>query len=101
MTGETAFDMDDIEAIAGVLDVEISDLFPNDRGVNRDFDQAPADRAATIGHRSVGMAEGVSRYTETKHPTRPFGHPKAGPKRPGSPVPAAKRRPARINPPSR
>ncbi|GGK89547.1 hypothetical protein GCM10012284_24340 [Mangrovihabitans endophyticus] len=28
MTGETAFDMDDLEAIAAVLEVEVADLLP-------------------------------------------------------------------------
>lgn len=98
MTGETAFDMDDLEAIAAVLDINLGDLFPHGEGRSRqDFDQAPAGAAATVGQGSVSMATRVTHPPKPKLPTRPNGHPKPGPPRPGSPVPARKRRPAPVS----
>lgn len=97
MTGETAFDMDDLEAIASVLDIQVGDLFPrHEEGANRDFDRAPADAAVTVGQASVDLATRVSPVTKPKPTGRPNGHPKPGPARPGSPVPARQRRPAPV-----
>ncbi|MFC7275274.1 helix-turn-helix domain-containing protein [Paractinoplanes rhizophilus] len=59
MTGETAFDMDDLEAIASVLDIHVGDLFPHrERGSSQDFDLAPAGAAATVGHCYVTVIGG-------------------------------------------
>lgn len=97
MTGETAFDMDDLEVIASVLDIQVSDLFPSrDRGSSQDFDSAPADALVTKGHFSVDLADRVSPVTKP-HPTgRPNGHPKPRPPRPGSAAAARQRRPAPV-----
>lgn len=98
MTGETAFDMDDLEAIAAVLDIKIGDLFHREGGSSQDFDLAPADRAATIGHLSVGLAARVSQSPRRRRTPRPFSQPKPGPNRPVSAVPARKRRPQPVRP---
>jgi transcriptional regulator with XRE-family HTH domain len=95
MTGETSFDMDDIEAIAAVLDIKVSDLFP-ERGSSRDFDQAPTERLVTVGQASVGMAKRGTCVPQPRTTPRPFSQPKPGPKRPPATVPPRKRRPAPI-----
>lgn len=93
MTGETAFDMDDLEVIAAVLEVEVSELLPQG--------------ARTGGHRPSpnyrsSTPTRSARSMPRSHATsRPNGHKPAGPKRPGSPVPAAKRRPTLIGPRNR
>lgn len=100
MTGETAFDMDDIEAIAAVLDIKVNDLFP-ERGSSRDFDLAPADAAVTVGQASVDLATRVSQDPKPRRTPRPFSQPKPDIARPVSAVPARKRRPGPIRPPAR
>src|SRR6185295_15650483 len=70
--GEVAFDLDDIQKIAEVLEVEIGDLFPDREGrSNRNFDHAPAERLVTVGQGSVAMATRVTRPPKPKLPTRP------------------------------
>jgi transcriptional regulator with XRE-family HTH domain len=97
MTGETAFDMDDIEAIAAVLQIDVGDLFSRQDGrSSKDFDPAPADALVTVGQGSVGMATRVTRPPQPKPPTRPNGHPSPGTTRPPSTVPPRKRRPAPV-----
>ena len=97
--GEVAFDLDDIQKIAKVLDVEISDLFPHrERGSSRDFDQAPAERAVTVGQGSVSLAKGATRAPRPPRKPRPFSQPAPGPTRPVSAVPARKRRPMPVRP---
>jgi transcriptional regulator with XRE-family HTH domain len=97
--GEVAFDLDDIQKIAEVLDVEIDDLFPRKEGrSNRDFEFAPAERAVTVGQASVALTTRVSRTPRRKPAPRPFSQPKPGPTRPVSAVPARKRRPQPVRP---
>jgi len=98
LNGAVAFDLDDLEAIAQVLDVDIADLIPKDRGSGRDFDQAPAERLVTIGQALVGRPEGVSPVPESRKPPRPIRQPKPGHTRPVSAVPARKRRPNPVRP---
>jgi transcriptional regulator with XRE-family HTH domain len=99
MTGETAFDMDDLEAIAAVLDIQLGDLFPSQDGrSSRDFEFAPAERAVTVGQASVALTTRVSRTPRRKPAPRPFSQPKPGPTRPVSAVPARKRRPQPVRP---
>jgi transcriptional regulator with XRE-family HTH domain len=99
MTGETAFDMDDLEAIATALEIEVSDLIPR-KGteVSGDFDQASADRFVTVGQGSVARPEGVTPVSESRKPPRPIRQQKPGHTRPVSAVPARKRRPAPVRP---
>lgn len=103
MTGETAFDMDDLEAIAAVLDVEVGDLIPRsiDKGVGRNFEEAPADAAVTIGQGSVDLVNRVIPNPEPHRAPWPFGPSKPGPTRPVSAIPARKRRPAPVRPGNR
>lgn len=97
MTAETAFDMDDLEAIANVLDIQIGDLFPRQDGrSNQNFDPAPTERLVTVGQAFVGLTDRVSPISKPKPTGRPNGHPKPSPPRPGSPVPPRKRRPAPV-----
>lgn len=98
LNGAVAFDLDDLEAIARVLDVDITDLIPKDRGANRDFDQAPADRFVTVGQALVGRPEGATPVPESRKPPRPNRQPKPGHTHPVSAVPARKRRPAPVRP---
>lgn len=90
MTGETAFDMDDLEVIAAVLDIKVGDLFPRREGrSSQDFEHAPAESTATIGHLSVPLPRRVTRTSRRQ----PNGSTAPGPNRPVSTVPARKRRP--------
>lgn len=101
MTGETPFDMDDLEAIAEVLQIDVTDLIPREGRSNRDFDVAPAERSVTIGQVLVPSAEGVTQVTKPKRTPRPFGQSKPGSTRPVSAVPARKRRPMPVGPAAR
>jgi hypothetical protein len=102
MTGETAFDLDDLQAIAAVLGIEVGDLIPRtERGSARDFDQAPAERTVTIGQGFAGRTDGVSRPPQPTPAPHPFSQPKPGPSRPVSAVPARKRRPSPVRPGNR
>jgi transcriptional regulator with XRE-family HTH domain len=97
LNGDVAFDLDDLEAIAKALDIEVGDLFPHREGrSSQDFEHAPADSAATIGHLSVPLTRRVTRAA----PRRPIGPSKPGPNRPVSAVPARKRRPQPVRPAS-
>lgn len=100
MTGETAFDLNDLEAIATALDIKVGDLFPEGRS-SQDFDQAPRESAATIGHLSVDLTARPATTVRTarrRRTPRPFSQPRPGPNRPVSAVPARKRRPQPVRP---
>ena len=96
LNGDVAFDLDDLEAIAKVLDIDVTDLIPKEGRSSKDFDRAPAERLVTVGQGSVALATRVTRPPKPKLPTRPNGHPKPGTTRPASPVPPRKRRPAPV-----
>lgn len=97
--GEVAFDLDDIQRIAEVLEVEIGDLFPHREGrSSRDFDLAPAERVVTVGQASVAMATRPTPRPRRRRTPRPFSQPKPGPARPVSAVPARQRRPGPVRP---
>lgn len=97
MTAETAFDMDDLEAIANVLDIQIGDLFPRQDGrSNQNFDPAPTERLVTVGQAIAGMAKRGTCVPPPRTTPHPFSQPKPGPKRPPATVPPRKRRPAPI-----
>ena len=105
LRGKQAIDLNDLMAIATVLGVDASELLTPDvvakakdsgEGANRDFDRAPADALVTVGQAITAMPTRVTRPPKPKLPTRPNGHPKPGPPRPGSAVPARQRRPAPV-----
>jgi len=97
MTGETAFDMDDLEAISAVLGIEVGDLFVREeRRSNGDFDPAPAERLVTVGQGFVALPKGVTRPPKPKGQPRPNGRPKPGTTHPPSTVPPRQRRPAPV-----
>lgn len=105
LNGDVAFDLDDLEAIAAVLDIQVTDLFRDtQRRSSQDFEHAPADRSATIGHLSVPLTARVvspNRMSRRRRTPRPFSQPKPGPTRPVSAVPARKRRPGPVRPGTR
>jgi transcriptional regulator with XRE-family HTH domain len=107
LRGRQAIDLNDLMAIATVLGVDASELVTPDvvakakdteRGANRDFEFAPAERAVTVGQASVALTTRVSRTPRRKPAPRPFSQPKPGPTRPVSAVPARKRRPQPVRP---
>lgn len=59
LNGETALDLDDLEAIASALDVPITDLFPRERRVTETYPTgagvAPASAVARIAPLPVQM----------------------------------------------
>lgn len=85
MTGETAFDMDDLEVIAKVLEVEVADLLPK---------TAAAGRGGRQGTSPNDSSSRLSRLALTSPPGGPFGQKPGGSTRPGSSV----RRPVLIDP---
>lgn len=105
-SGKQEIGLDDLMAIANVLGVDLDQLLTEDviakakdsteEGANQDFDLAPADATATVGHSFVGMPKGVSRPPKPKGRPRPNGRPKPGTARPTSPVPPRLRRPAAV-----
>lgn len=101
LNGAVAFDLDDLEAIAKVLEIDVTDLIPKERGANRDFEVAPAERAVTIGQVSVDLADGGTQVKEPRKLPHPFGQAKPGHTRPVSAVPARKRRPMPVGPAAR
>lgn len=84
MTGEIAFDLDDLEAISQALDVPVSALMPAAFPLN--------DRSATSPVRAAKPARTAS--------TRPKGRPANASMRPQSSAPPTRRRPARIDRPA-
>jgi len=97
INGTVSFDLDDLEAIAKVLEVDVTDLLPNREGrVNRDFDQAPAERPVTVGQGFVAPSGRVTRPPKPKASPRPNGRPKPGTTHPPSTVPPRQRRPAPV-----
>jgi len=105
LSGKQEIGLDDLFQIATVLGVDLDELITPevkakatevDKGANRNFDRAPAERLVTVGQGSVALATRVTRPPKPKLPTRPNGHPKPGTTRPASPVPPRKRRPAPV-----
>jgi len=90
MTGETAFDMDDLEIIAEVLEVEVSDLMPRRVGAGRD---------PRHGSGQIGRTDDLPRAAHLVH--QPFSPPRRDASRPVSAVPANRRRPTTVRSPSR
>ena len=99
LTGQQEIGLNDLSQIAAVLGVDLDELLTPDVKAkarsadegrsSQDFDHAPGDRAATIGHLSVPLTRRVTH----KAGRRPIGSTKPGPNRPVSAVPARKRRP--------
>lgn len=94
MTGETAFDLDDLELIAGVLEVEVVELLPR-----------------TVGAAAGADSELKKNLAAPKLPVRndhvrvthggPIAPPRRDSTRPGSDVPANRRRPVSVRPSNR
>lgn len=85
MTGETAFDMDDLELIAEALEVEVTDLMPKrvTAGGDPKLGSGPIVRSAALGR-------------EPHVAPRPFSQARRDSSRPVSAVPANRRRPATV-----
>jgi transcriptional regulator with XRE-family HTH domain len=107
LSGKQEIGLDDLFQIATVLGVDLDELLTADvkakatetgEGAKRDFDQAPAERAATIGHPCVDLPVRVSHVPRRRRTPRPFSRPKPGPVRPVSAVPARTRRPQPVRP---
>lgn len=88
MTGETAFDLDDLELIAQVLDVEVTDLLPRAVG-------------SGLKETSGPLTLSRDRHTARPKPDRPITPGRRDATRPVSAIPATKRRPVTMRPPAR
>jgi transcriptional regulator with XRE-family HTH domain len=97
LNGAVSFDLDDLEAIAKVLEINVTDLIPKERGSNRDFDLAPAGATATVGHSFVSLAKGLTIPPRRRRTTPPNSQGKSVRNRPVSAVPARKRRPRPVH----
>jgi transcriptional regulator with XRE-family HTH domain len=92
MTGETAFDLDDLELIAEALGIEIADLFP------------PSGGATTTRSVSDDLNRALARSRKddpkpVRHvATRPFSPPRRDPNGPPSATPLSSRRPRDTRP---
>jgi transcriptional regulator with XRE-family HTH domain len=88
MTGETAFDMDDLEVIAEVLGVEVGELMPRsiraDGGVNTPYPQAGRTDEPSFTPTAAIRPIGGGR----RGATRPPSAPRANKIRPGNARPA-------------
>lgn len=92
ITGEVAFDMDDLESIAEVLGVDVADLLPRSvgAGVGDALKKPYGDLAFSVtSHRPKGSA----RRRTVKTPA-PIGRGRRDSTRPVSAIPANRRRPA-------
>lgn len=89
MTGEIAFDLDDLEAIARVLEVEVVELLPSTVRVGERGQ--PNDRWADIGRTDDPE---VGQHVAP----RPFSPPRRDSSRPVSDIPASRRRPSPVRP---
>lgn len=73
MTGEIAFDLDDLEKIAGTLGVSVRELLPRDRRATVDY------HTPTLNHRSIPMPRQPmlenhhDRPADHRPPNRPSG----------------------------
>lgn len=82
LTGETAFDMDDIEAIAAVLEVSVAELLPKAVGAGSSLKQAYESATRSADPLKARPVSGG-----------PFSGVRRDSTRPGSSVPATRRRP--------
>jgi DNA-binding Xre family transcriptional regulator len=85
MTGETAFDMDDLELIADALDVEVTDLMPK---------QVRAGGDPKLGSGQIGRTADLASRSHVA--PRPFSQARKDSVRPVSAVPASRRRPTTV-----
>jgi transcriptional regulator with XRE-family HTH domain len=88
MTGETAFDLDDLERIAEVLEVEVADLLPKHSALPLTF---------TLASSPVPAAE----HTVRTRPDRPIMTGRHDSSRPATPTTDRHRRPVAKRPPTR
>lgn len=82
LTGETAFDMDDLEAIAAVLEVSVADLLPKTVGVGGSLKDGYVPATRSVDPLKARPISGG-----------PFSGGRRDSARPVSSVPAARRRP--------
>lgn len=68
MTGETAFDMDDLETIADALGVDVHDLLPSRQSATRG-----SGASATVTN--LPLPEPVAAHIPRPRDNRPSGHP--------------------------
>jgi transcriptional regulator with XRE-family HTH domain len=87
MTGETAFDMDDLEIIAEVLEVDVADLMPRMARAGNEPNVRLSKISRTADRRAAAAAT-----------SRPIGSKQRSAVRPPSGVPVGKRRPTRVRP---
>lgn len=96
LRGETAFDVDDLEKIAGYLGVEVTDLLPV---------PMPGRVIATVPTTSDRLnvhSDSSAERTTRKRPPRkvnPIGRPRREPTAPASAVPPTQRRPTLVSGP--
>lgn len=105
LNGTVAFDLDDIERIAEVLDVDPLGLLPRGAGAggsspnerSTDLTPRPARRHRTDEPRRARLVLGSA----DREPLGPFSHNRPGTTRPTSGIPASSRRPKAGRPANR
>lgn len=93
MTGEIAFDLDDLEAIADVLGVTILDLLPSAM-------VRPNNRSGAVTSQTAPAADRTT-PERPRRPRQPNGRPAGESTRPASSVRPSQRRPSPIRPAGR
>lgn len=83
MTGETAFDMDDLEVIAEVLEVEVGDLMPK-----------TVKTGGSLNHNFEAVVRSDDVPAARHQAARPIGGGRRDATRPASPIRPSTRRPA-------
>lgn len=96
MTGETAFDLDDLEVIASVLEVDVTELLPRAVGAG-----AGAPESSGPNRRYGPTALPVTARRRVASRVSPIGPGRRDSTRPVSAVPANKRRPQLVRPSNR
>lgn len=97
MTGETAFDLDDLESIATALEVDVTELLPRAVGAG-----AGAESGLSELKKILASPKSPDRNDHVRVTSRsPVAPQRRGSARPESPVPANRRRPVSVRPPNR
>jgi transcriptional regulator with XRE-family HTH domain len=97
MTGETAFDLDDLELIATALEVDVTDLLPRTVGAGVGVAREVEELKKILAPPKLPDRSDHVRVTQRS----PVAPPRRDSTRPDSSVPATRRRPVSVRPPNR